>query len=31
VYEYYLTGVWKTAKIIVEAYNPGGSYVATAG
>jgi subtilisin family serine protease len=31
VYEYYLTGVWKTAKIIVEAYSPGGSYVATAG
>ncbi len=31
VYEYYLTGVWKSAKVVVEAYSPGGSYVATAG
>jgi len=30
-YDYYLTGVWKKGKIVVEAYNPGKSYVASAG
>lgn len=30
-YEYYLTGIWKKGKVIVEPYSPGSSYVATAG
>ena len=30
VYEYYLTGIWKRAKIVVEPYTPGKEYVATA-
>ena len=30
VYEYYLTGIWKRAKIVVEPYSPGKDYVATA-
>lgn len=30
-YYYYLTGIWKTGKIVVEPYNPGSSYVASAG
>lgn len=30
-YEYYLTGIWKKGKIIVEPYNPGSTYVASAG
>ncbi len=29
-YEYYLTGIWKTAKIIVEPYRPGVTYRAQA-
>jgi len=31
VYEYYLTGIWKRGKVVVEPYSPGGTYVATAG
>ncbi len=30
VYDYYLTGIWKKAKIVVEPYSPGKEYVATA-
>ena len=29
-YEYYLTGIWKRAKIIVEPFSPGKQFVATA-
>jgi hypothetical protein len=29
-YEYYLTGIWKTARIIVEPYSPGVTYRAQA-
>ncbi len=28
-YEYYLTGVWKTAKVIVEPHKPAGTYAPT--
>ncbi|MBU0624335.1 MAG: hypothetical protein KJ672_05760, partial [Candidatus Thermoplasmatota archaeon] len=29
-YEYYLTGIWKTAKIIVESHRPAGTHSSTA-
>jgi plastocyanin len=29
-YEYYLTGIWKTAKVIVEPHRPAGTYAPTA-
>ena len=29
-YEYYLTGIWKTAKVVVEPHKPAGTYGQTA-